>query len=698
MATAFVFNPLTGNLDLVAAPTGPAGALQFYNNGQFSGSANLTWTPSAPALTVDGSVLIGCTLSSVGVDAPVPGSFLVGPGAYTGDGAAPYQFQQTFTSPTQADAFETLFRFNPTDHVGSGPSGLVFLSIMDGTKNFTGTGTTPTVNTYFGAESYTTGAIAELVNGYFNTYLDNGTAVALSEEIVISEPWLIAGASIATRVGIRIRNQQAGTTNNYGLLIDQMTGGHTLDRAIDYANKFIVDSAGNISTTGTITIGGALAASASNVVAFTNKSGNISQWTNDSGYLTSVTNISGNAGTATALQTARNINGVSFNGTADITVTAAAATLTGLGSGVATWLATPSSANLLAAMTTKTGTGSLAFATAPTLTGPVTLTEVAGSSGLTITGATQTTSFPAFSMTQTWNASGVTFTCAKLNVTDTASAVGSLLLDLQVGGASAIAFERRRQIVITGVNSANNKLRLGNPSSSDTAGISYESNALGQHYSLVGDTTGSGGPTQLKFGSGATVTWQSTARSDSGTTDVIVGRGGAAATVQFGVDLNGAAVSQILQSCNGIAGTDKTGGNFTLRPGVGTGAGAVSSLIFQTPTVTTTGTTAQVQATRLTVDSSGLTIADGMNLVLNTTTGTKFGTATSQKIGFYNATPVVQRADMSALTDSTTGTPSLTLNDVGVVFSQAAINNNFASVLTQINKVRTALRDMGIMA
>ena len=39
--------------------------------------------------------------------------------------------------------------------------------------------------------------------------------------------------------------------------------------------------------------------------------------------------LSGNASTATALQTARNINGVSFNGSADITVTAAAGTLTG---------------------------------------------------------------------------------------------------------------------------------------------------------------------------------------------------------------------------------------------------------------------------------------------------------------------------------------------------------------------------------
>ncbi len=41
------------------------------------------------------------------------------------------------------------------------------------------------------------------------------------------------------------------------------------------------------------------------------------------------TSVSGNAGTATALQNARAINGTSFNGTADITVASAAGTLTG---------------------------------------------------------------------------------------------------------------------------------------------------------------------------------------------------------------------------------------------------------------------------------------------------------------------------------------------------------------------------------
>ena len=44
--------------------------------------------------------------------------------------------------------------------------------------------------------------------------------------------------------------------------------------------------------------------------------------------------------------------------------------VTGLGTGVSTFLATPSSANLLAAVTDETGTGSLVFATSPTLVTP----------------------------------------------------------------------------------------------------------------------------------------------------------------------------------------------------------------------------------------------------------------------------------------------------------------------------------------
>ena len=45
--------------------------------------------------------------------------------------------------------------------------------------------------------------------------------------------------------------------------------------------------------------------------------------------------------------------------------------ISGLGAGVATWLATPSSANLLAGLTDETGTGAAVFANTPTLVTPV---------------------------------------------------------------------------------------------------------------------------------------------------------------------------------------------------------------------------------------------------------------------------------------------------------------------------------------
>lgn len=47
------------------------------------------------------------------------------------------------------------------------------------------------------------------------------------------------------------------------------------------------------------------------------------------------------------------------------------ASVTGMGTGVATFLATPTSANLLAAVTNETGTGALVFANTPTLVTPV---------------------------------------------------------------------------------------------------------------------------------------------------------------------------------------------------------------------------------------------------------------------------------------------------------------------------------------
>jgi hypothetical protein len=52
--------------------------------------------------------------------------------------------------------------------------------------------------------------------------------------------------------------------------------------------------------------------------------------------------------------------------------------VSGLGTGVATFLATPSSANLISAVTDETGSGALVFATSPTLVTPVLGTPASG--------------------------------------------------------------------------------------------------------------------------------------------------------------------------------------------------------------------------------------------------------------------------------------------------------------------------------
>jgi len=48
----------------------------------------------------------------------------------------------------------------------------------------------------------------------------------------------------------------------------------------------------------------------------------------------------------------------------------------------------------------------------------------------------------------------------------------------------------------------------------------------------------------------------------------------------------------------------------------------------------------------LTINTNDLTITD-VDVVLATGTGTKIGTATNQKLSFFNATPIVQEAHIA---------------------------------------------------
>jgi hypothetical protein len=94
-----------------------------------------------------------------------------------------------------------------------------------------------------------------------------------------------------------------------------------------------------------------------------------------------------------------------------------------------------------------------------------------------------------------------------------------------------------------------------------------------------------------------------------------------------------------------------------------------SRLVFS---VTADGAASPTEALRISNDRA-ITVSDGGNVVLGTTTGTKIGTATTQKLGFYNATPVVQPAAVADATDA-------------------------ATVITQLNDLLAKLRTLGIIA
>jgi hypothetical protein len=96
------------------------------------------------------------------------------------------------------------------------------------------------------------------------------------------------------------------------------------------------------------------------------------------------TTISGNAGTATKLQTAHNINGVAFDGSADITVTAAAGTLTG------TTLASNVTASSLTSFGASIALGTPASGVATNLTGTATALNIGGNAATVTTNANLT--------------------------------------------------------------------------------------------------------------------------------------------------------------------------------------------------------------------------------------------------------------------------------------------------------------------
>lgn len=88
--------------------------------------------------------------------------------------------------------------------------------------------------------------------------------------------------------------------------------------------------------------------------------------------------------------------------------------------------------------------------------------------------------------------------------------------------------------------------------------------------------------------------------------------------------------------------------------------------------------------------AGGLSVPDAKDVALATTTGTKIGTATDQKLAFHNSTPVIQRAGAAQVAAATTAPTNTT--PYGYTTSAQA-----AAVITLLNEIRAALVEKGII-
>lgn len=145
--------------------------------------------------------------------------------------------------------------------------------------------------------------------------------------------------------------------------------------------------------------------------------------------------------------------------------------VTGLGTGVATFLSIPTSVNLAAAVTDETGTGSLVFATSPTLVTPI--LGVAKATSLSTTApVTKTTSF-TLADSENW----IIANGASANVTATLPAASSW-----VG----------RQVTIKNLSGTYTVISASSnvvPLNSSTAGTAILAATAGKWATLVSDGT-----------------------------------------------------------------------------------------------------------------------------------------------------------------------------------------------------------------
>lgn len=261
-----------------------------------------------------------------------------------------------------------------------------------------------------------------------------------------------------------------------------------------------------------------------------------------------------------------------------------------------------------------------------------------------------------YDMSDTWNDGVTTFTAIKMNVTDTASASGSLLMDLRVGGLSQLHVSK------------DGNLTVGNPSGGGSLRITSSGGVqplLSRFYLTGGLVLGatSGSPPIYILQSDLAI-----ARDAANT---LAQRNGTNAQT-FNLYNTYTDASNYERACLQWSGNE-------IRIGTeAAGTGSIRSVGLYIG-----GTRYQIIGSNFNQFDKNLYM-NGANIVTGGA-GFKIGTAANQPIGFWNATPVVQ---------PTTGISagSFVANTSGIINDTATFDGY------TIGQVVAALRQIGLLA
>jgi hypothetical protein len=261
--------------------------------------------------------------------------------------------------------------------------------------------------------------------------------------------------------------------------------------------------------------------------------------------------------------------------------------VSGLGTGVATYLATPSSANLANAMTDETGTGSLVFANTPTLITPVigaatgtslsltgNLSASAGTFSSTLTAGASTLASAAVTgdLAVNTNKFTVAGTSGNTAIAGTLGVTGATTLSSTLGVTGATTLGST--LTVTGAGTFSSTLSAG---ASTLASASITGNAS------VGGTLGVTGATTLSGTSahGGASTFSSTVNVTGATTLTSLTTTGAATFSSTVAITTGAAAGKVLTSdASGNATWQNSGGSIATMSATGTATSTATYIIF----------------------------------------------------------------------------------------------------------------------